>query len=336
MSKIEIPYQHHMAAHCESGAVSSMLTHAGLPITEAMAFGISGALFFGYFKSPMFPQPMIVLRNSPGMIRKNVAKRLGLNFETKTFSDRDESFKELDRLLDKGIAPGMMVDFFYMKYLPEYSRVHFNAHYITVIGRDGDKYLISDSYSPATAWLDRKTLETARFAKGKFAPKGVLFYPTHLPQNPDFSTAIKKGIKSSAFYMLKIPLIPFLGVNGINHFAKKVLEIPNSKADKDKISHEMMLIAVTIEDRGTGGGAFRYLYASFLREASEILHNPALAELSKEMMVSGDRWREIALLAARLGKGRNLGPDPIGELAEKIRQRATDEKRIFQSLQKAI
>ena len=54
-----------MAAHCESGTVASILSHAGLPISEPMVFGISGGIFFGYFESKKFPFPTFVVRNRP-------------------------------------------------------------------------------------------------------------------------------------------------------------------------------------------------------------------------------------------------------------------------------
>jgi len=39
-------FQHSHASHCESGVMSAMLRHLGLPISEAMALGLSSALSF--------------------------------------------------------------------------------------------------------------------------------------------------------------------------------------------------------------------------------------------------------------------------------------------------
>ena len=41
-------FEHSHASHCESGVMSAMLRHHGLPISEAMAFGLSAALSFAY------------------------------------------------------------------------------------------------------------------------------------------------------------------------------------------------------------------------------------------------------------------------------------------------
>ena len=41
-------FQHQHAAHCESGVMSNLLRQHGLPLSEAMVFGLSSALVFAY------------------------------------------------------------------------------------------------------------------------------------------------------------------------------------------------------------------------------------------------------------------------------------------------
>ena len=43
-----VAFVHSHAAHCESGVMSSLLRHHGLPISEAMAFGLASAVAFAY------------------------------------------------------------------------------------------------------------------------------------------------------------------------------------------------------------------------------------------------------------------------------------------------
>ncbi len=45
-----------------------------------------------------------------------------------------------------------------MDYFPEYVRVHINVHFITVIGKEGSKYIVSDCYHPERTELDRESL----------------------------------------------------------------------------------------------------------------------------------------------------------------------------------
>jgi hypothetical protein len=73
-----IPYQHKMAAHCETGTVSGLLNFYGLSLTEPMVFGIASGIFFGYMKMPSFNFPIFFVRTRPGDIRKKISKRLGI------------------------------------------------------------------------------------------------------------------------------------------------------------------------------------------------------------------------------------------------------------------
>jgi hypothetical protein len=328
-------FDHEMAAHCESGSITALMNHAGVDISEPLVFGVSGAIFFGYFHTAMFPFPTFVLRNRPGKIRSKCAQRLGIKFTTSKFRDPPTAMEALDDLLARNVPVGVQVDFFYMDYIPEYARAHFNAHYIVVVGKEDNEYLISDSYSPDLALLPGKTLEKARFVKGPLSPRGLMFYPLHVPAEIDFPSAVRKGIKDAAFNMLRIP-IPFLGVRGIRRFAKKLVDWPKHARDTEHLSHQLMMINVILEERGTGGGGFRFLYASFLQKASEILDNPELADMAEAMMNNGDRWRELSLFAARLGKRLDVGPERLRELSEMLMGRADEEERLFTQLRKMV
>jgi hypothetical protein len=135
--------------------------------------------------------------------------------------------------------------------------------------------------------------------------------------------------------MLKIPL-PFLGVKGIRRFADKIVEWPKYARDEDQLIHEIFRINLMLEDQGTGGGGFRYIYASFLREAAAILEKPVLHDFSKRMMDIGDGWRNISLFASRIGKSRDTSPAKLKEMGSLIRDKADLEFAFFNDLRKAI
>ena len=63
--------------------------------------------------------------------------------------------------------------------------------------------------------------------------------------------------------------MPFLGIKGIRKFSKKVTEWPKYARDTDHLSHEIMKINILLEDQGTGGAGFRFMYATFLQQAAE-------------------------------------------------------------------
>jgi hypothetical protein len=331
----QLAFEHKMSAHCETGTLSSQLAFHGMNLSEAMIFGIGSGIFFGYFNNSRFTFPTFIVRSKPGQIRKNIAKQLGIKFYTESFKTPEKANQALDALLEKGIPPATQVDFFYMDYLPQYLRVHINVHFINVVGKEGNNYLISDCYHPKIVPLTKDSLDKGRFAGGNMSPDGFLFYPTHIPQNYNLQKAILNGINKACFYMIKLP-IPFLGIKGMRKFSKHITEWPKFAIDTEDLSHQVSKINVLLEDQGTGGAGFRFMYATFLKQAAEIVNKPQLADLSKEMMENGDKWREISLKAARMGRDRDLSVGSLGDLGQLIAQRADVEEVFFKNLKKAI
>ncbi len=131
------------------------------------------------------------------------------------------------------------------------------------------------------------------------APKGFMFYPVHVPGNIDLEKAIKEGLKGATYNMLKIPL-PFLGVKGIRRFADKIIDWPKYARDEDFLADKIFRITIFLEDQGTGGGGFRFLYASFLQEASKVLNNP---RLQRDVEGDDENRRRMARSLTCCGKG---------------------------------
>lgn len=333
MSTIE--FKHTMAAHCETGTIAATLTHSGCPISEPMVLGIAGGIFFAYLSSPKFPFPMFVTRSKPGDIRKKIAGRIGAHFWTATYRDPLKAQRELDDLLGRGFPVSAQVDMFYMEYIPRHMKVHFNGHFVTIIGREGDRYRISDSYYPTLTDVSSVSLGKGRFAKGDLAPKGFAFYPDKIPSTIDYKNCIIAGIKDSCRGMLHIP-VPFAGIKGMRLFARKLLDWPRLAGDPERLSHELMMINVTLEEKGTGGAGFRFMFATFLQESATLLNRADLGEMAARAMAIGDQWRAISLKAARIGKSREMGEERLRELQQMILARADEEEVFFKDLEKMV
>jgi hypothetical protein len=320
-----------MAAHCESGTVTALLNHHGLKITEPMVFGIASGIFFAYLKTPSMDFPMFAVRSMPGKLRTKFAERTGVRFRTKRYRNPAKAERELNELIDSGQPVAVQVDFFYMNYFPAWYRIHVNVHFVTVIGREGSKYYISDSYHPQIAEIDRESLMKGRFAGGSMAPGGFMFYPTHIPEKIDLGKSVRSGIRGAIRNMLKIPL-PFIGVKGIRRFADKIVDWPKYADNEDFLADKIFRITIFLEDQGTGGGGFRFLYASFLQEASRVLNIPGLEAMSKEMMSIGDGWREVSLASAKIAKQRDFSKPRLEEIGDLLRRRADLEESFFKRL----
>src|SRR5436309_12934036 len=207
-------FVHSHASHCESGVMSSLLRHPGLPMSEAMAFGLASALSFAYLPFIRINGlPLVSYRMPPRAIIKGLDRSLGLGMRFETFRSPPAGMKRLDALLDAGKLVGLQTSVFWLPYFPPDLRFHFNAHNLLVYGREGDEYLISDPVGETPVRCARKDLEKARFAKGALAPRGLLYYMTAPPTEPDWALRGKRALARTARSMLA-PL-PVVGVRGM-------------------------------------------------------------------------------------------------------------------------
>lgn len=332
---MKIDFSHRQFAHCESGVTANLLNFHGLPCSEALAFGLGSGLFFAYvpFVKLNF-LPLTTFRGAPGSIFKKATKRLGIEVKTQKFSSPPAAENELDRLLAAGRPVGAQTGVFWLPYFPPAYRFHFNGHNLVVIGKEGDDYLISDPIFEETVRCPANDLRKARFAKGALAPKGKIYYIEKMPEQFGFPTAIKAAIGDVCRVMLKTP-VPLAGVRGIRLLARQLAKWPAKMGEEKTIQHLGHIIRMQ-EEIGTGGGGFRFIYAAFLQEAAELLDNDMLADLSTRCTEVGDLWREFALIASRVCKGRAAVQDSFDDLAGLLRQCAAQEELLFNDLQRAI
>lgn len=298
-------FTHQQSAHCESGVVSALLTHHGLPMSEPMAFGLASAASFALIPLVKISGlPLIAYRMPPRSIIRGVQKSTGARMAFSTFSNAERGMDALDAALDAGKIVGLQTSVFWLPYFPEGMRFHFNAHNIVVYGREGDDYLISDPVFEMPVRCDRAALTKARFAKGALAAKGMQYFPTQVPCEVDYATAIPAAIKRNVRVMMRAPL-PFVGVRGIRYMGKQLLKL---ERDAEKREQYLPLYLGHIvrmqEEIGTGGAGFRFIYAAFLREASRLLDSAPLKEAAVAMTEAGDHWRLFALRASKMCKGR--------------------------------
>jgi hypothetical protein len=331
---METNFTHHQSAHCENGVASNLLKHNGFNISEPMVFGIGSGLFFVYL--PFLKvnyAPAISYRPMPGAIFNKFAKRLGLKIKRMKFSGEANAAKALDENLKNDIPTGLQVGVFNLSYFPDEYRFHFNAHNLVVYGKTDTHYLISDPVMEKVTTLTHEELNRVRFAKGAFAPRGQMYFPVQIPTSIDLKSAIVKGIQNTCSDMLAPA--PIIGVRGIRLVARKIKKWPLKHGIK-KTNYYLAQIVRMQEEIGTGGGGFRFIYAAFLQEASVILGNEQLKELSKEMTIIGDAWRDFAVNASRVYKNRSTQEDVYNTLSDELIAIADSEEVFFKKLKLAI
>ncbi len=330
MNSHALTFQHQHAAHCESGVISNLLRHHGVPVSESLAFGLSAGLAFAYLPFiKINGLPLIAYRSLPRAIIKGLLAPLATRFRFETFRSPQAGQQRLDALLAKGEIVGLQTSVYWLPYFPPDMRFHFNAHNLLVYGKEGDEYLISDPVFEHPQRCASADLQRARFAKGALAPKGLLYFPQSIPKTKITSEAVRAAIRKNCRAML--PPVPIAGVRGMRWLAKHVDKLPaGEKHSADFIGQ----IVRMQEEIGTGGAGFRFIYAAFLQEAAQLAERPVLAQFSERLIAIGDGWRAMALKAARMIEGREpVNPSAIAAL---IRQQADQEEAFFKELQAAV
>ena len=327
-------YKHLQAAHCENGVTTSLLQHYGVhQITEPLAFGIGSGLFFIYIPfMKVNDGPAISFRTMPGMIFKRTCKSLNIPILRKKFSSRENAQQALDNRLAEGNPAACQVGVFYLPYFPKEYRFHFNAHNLIVVGKEGDNYLISDPIMETITTMTSYELERVRFARGPLAPRGQLYFPKEkrVVTNEQMKQAIITGIKRNVRHMLYAPG-NIAGISGIRYTARKIKKWRDRLGLEKSRSYLAQLVRMQ-EEIGTGGGGFRFIYAAFLQQAHTYFPVDELMDISKQFTKAGDMWRDAAIQASGIYKGRLTEQQDYDVMGDKLLAIAALEKEAFRNL----
>ncbi len=328
----KIDFNHKISAHCENGVTANLLNYYGIELSEPMVFGIGAGLFFTYLPFiKLNGAPVTSFRPMPGAIFRRINKSLGIKIFSKRFPSKPkQAMAMLDSLLQKGIPVGMVVGVYNLTYFPAPLRFHFNAHNIVAFHKKDGNYLVSDPIMENEEWISAEDLESVRFAKGTYKPKGKLYYIKEVPQQLDLKKAIKRSIKYNSIMMVKAPG-PVIGVSGIRLLARYINMWPK-KYDKKRAARNLGSVIRMQEEIGTGGAGFRFLYAAFLQEAAAIFNSEELETYSQLMTTIGDKWRDFAVNSARVVKNRPVNNETYYSVSQQLLEIADMEEDIFKKL----
>jgi len=87
-----------------------------------------------------------------------------------------------------------------------------------------------------------------------------------------------------------------------------------------------------MQEDGTGGGLFRYLYSRFLKEAGELLGNKELVDLGQRYNQIGQKWTSIAKLIREIPKN----PSNVHKASKILFEAAEEETETLSSLAKIV
>jgi hypothetical protein len=294
-----------------------------------MIFGLGSGLSFVYWHSKQMPYPFVGGRARD--FDENLCANLGVSMKINKTASETRAYETLKTLISKDNPVMIHVDMPYLKYLGLPEQAHFGAHTVVVAGIDEDKDIayIADTMLKGLQTATLKELEEARASTFKpFPPENKWFTFEFPAKLTPIEVAIKNAITKTAKLMLSAP-IKNLGVKGINHFAKEIVQWPELFPPQNPLYEPLYEVTyVMIQEDGTGGGLFRYLYSRFLKEASELLSNEDLVNLSQRYHQIGQKWTTIAKLIRETPKN----PANVKEARNTLLDVATEEIKVLSLL----
>jgi len=319
-------FKHQAHHHCESGAVTNLYNFYGLPFSEAMVFGLGAGIFFAHTNLlKTMGAPVTTYRIFPGKIFQQASKSLGIEVGTASFISKKKAQHALNEKLKQNIPVGLLTDMYYLEYMPDIFRFHFNAHNIVAYGMENDHYMISDSILEIPVLITPKQLQGARFTSGLLSPRGKMYWVTEMPDSVELRPAIAEGIRLACKRMTTTRRNGS-GWLAIQTLAKRIAAYPR-KHNPERAAFLLLNIVRMQEVVGTGGGGFRPLYSAFLKEAAEVCHNQELAAYSEKMQDIANAWRSFAIMAARCAKTKgqqSVSYQDVSDCLMKIAQRERD------------
>jgi len=280
---------------------------------------------------------------------KALFRRLGLAHEVSETTSEAAAEKQLRAALEGGGLAIVVLDMVELGYygLPrEWSGMA--PHTVAVASRDGEPAIFDAAPEPfPMSWQDlRRARAKLRSAKNRMITMASPPAPVDVPR------AAADAIRQTCRGMLEPPMTNF-GLPGLEKWAVLLTNEKDKKgwptvfSTGPKLFEALRWLVHWVEISGTGGGAFRRMYAGFLSEASGVLGRPELAEASSRYGRLAGEWTalaEAALPAAvpPLGRIRELmaerrrlielrGPAAAAELAALRQERDRLEAEVKRS-----
>lgn len=304
----QLLYDHHaeswVGKHCETTAVKHVLEYYGLDFSEDFLFGISGGIGFIYWYAKNMNVPFIGAKNKT---RKGTIQGVCEKLNLKCQVNETTSIMRAQKYLENAVASGkpliVNVDLALLQYTGVPQNAHFGGHAVAVFGVDQEKSLVY--------LLDRgrklvsESTESFQLARNStykpFSPKNRSFLIEPNSQNKLIKEAlinhdmIIDSIRESVSEMM-YPEIRNKGITGFDIWVRKMKKWPEDFQGLDFLGC-LMNVFSNVVIGGTGGDAFRSMYAGFLKECSVLLGNEQLKEAAHRYEAAGACWVELGQLA---------------------------------------
>lgn len=330
--------------HCITNSLAKIFHHAGCPLSEEMLFGLGAGIGFVYWQMNFGGETSVFIggRGNVKDFYQDLAHRTGVEIEEKRTGSAKKAEEALLRSLQKQQPVMLGADMGFLPWFDFPAGYHFGGHTFVACGYDGDQTVLASDMDAKAAGIKKgfyapTTLDRLRKARSStfkpFPPKNLWlefdFAHFHKPRAEEIGEAIAEAADAH----LRPPIKNF-GVNGMRHTAAQLPQWPSHFNDF-QLRMNLFNLYIFIEIGGTGGGAFRAMYARFLDEAAMVAKMPALSKTATIFRDSARRFSSIGLLFKDAQKSKDIGKR-IETAAAEFRKIADLEEKAWSQIAKAV
>ncbi|MBM3127165.1 MAG: DUF4872 domain-containing protein [Chloroflexi bacterium] len=323
--KIVSGFYHTRGNHCGSTAMRDLLHCAGLALSEAMCFGLGSGLGFHYFRDLPGAGISRFFHGRTGALERDLCDHLALDFAEGADDDPDRAWRTARAFVDADLPVLLNVE---LSRLPYYnSRTPFPGHRVVLAGYDIARAVafLADNAFESLQEISFDALRDARDA-----PVASSLFPlqnyslvvksahTHTP----LDQAMRVALRENARAMLDTRDAN-AGLAGMKTLADDLV----NWGDAPDWQFCARFGYQIIERRGTGGGAFRKMYAAYLREAENLAPELRGAELPKPMLEIAELWTAFALALKRASDEKDRAH--LSAAGNALRDLATREENFW-------
>lgn len=282
-------FDHTPGAHCGSTSLRDLSDYYGWGFDEPACFGLGAGLGFSYSERTESPRRSFVGR-SP-WLETAFFEYLDIDHEVRA-ADWGTAWPSITAHLDDGDPVMLFVDLYYLDYYD--TDTHFGPHSLLAVGHGDDTVTLADSEFADLQELPLERVEAA-MTSGHLPVKNRYLVVTDPTIRASTADAVEEAIPGAFRAMIDPDDAPrepggssTYGIEAEYAFAAGLPEW----ADLPDASWCARFAYQTIERRGTGGGAFRQLYADFLETADEFVSLPPSAP--ERMGGIADAWTALS------------------------------------------
>ena len=281
-------FTHTVGWHCSSTSISNVAKFYGVPMSEAMAFGLGAGLGFQYWDKPG-GSPRYSFNGRSSALETKFFEHIG---RPVTWSGEWSPKKMADAVANG--RPILCVTDIYG--LPYYQpQVHFPGHgvVVTEIDLETEQVAIADIASPDYQNVHWDHLKAAM---SENQPPMIVPNQWVAPEPLDASIINEQAIRNALKTTVDALLRSDSADEGLHHMPTMIDDMTTKWASEAQFAWTARFGYQAIEKRGTGGGGFRKLFALFLEEAAEYLPDIQQNQIIEDAKRSASLWTDFALM----------------------------------------